>query len=102
MRALKADVQIGADGSLKLFVPLPSWLKPGRRRVVLVVEDAVSSAKAKASSNASAAPSKKVSAKRSNPVDALRKIARKGGIGIKDPVAWQRAERRNRRFPGTA
>lgn len=41
-------------------------------------------------------------AKRSNPVDALRKIARKGGVGIKDPVAWQRAERRDRRLPGRA
>ena len=101
MRTLETDVQVGADGSLKLLVPLPAWLKPGRRHIVLVVEEAPG-ARAKASAKTSAMPSKKVNAKRSNPVDALRKIARKGGVGIKDPVAWQRAERRDRPLPGRA
>ncbi len=96
MKTLEADVKVGADGSLKLLVPLPAWLKPGRRHVVLVVDDSAPSARAKVSAKVSAVPSKKANAKRSNPVDALRKIARKGGVGIKDPVAWQREERRDR------
>ena len=102
MKTLEADVQVGADGSLKLLVPLPSWLKPGRRHVVLVVDDAAPRARANVSAKAAALLTKKAKAKLSNPVDALRKIARKGGVGIKDPVAWQRAERRDRRLPGRA
>jgi hypothetical protein len=86
MRTLETDVQVGADGSLKLLAPLPSWLKPGRRHLVLVVED----------------PAPTAPARRRSAMDALREIARKGGLGIPDPTAWQRAERRDRHLPGRA
>ncbi|WP_395746767.1 hypothetical protein [Prosthecobacter sp.] len=37
MNTLETDVEIGADGSLKLLSPLPDWLKPGRMHLVLSV-----------------------------------------------------------------
>ena len=33
-------------------------------------------------------------------VAALREIAKRGGTGIKDPVAWQREIRKDRPLPG--
>lgn len=36
MNALKTDVEVAADGSIRLLSPLPSWLKPGRNHVLLV------------------------------------------------------------------
>ncbi len=40
MNTLETDIEIAADGSLRLFSPLPHWLKPGRAHVVLTVADA--------------------------------------------------------------
>lgn len=38
MNTLETDIEIGADGSLRLLSPLPAWLKPGRAHVRLTVE----------------------------------------------------------------
>ncbi len=38
MNTLETDVEIGADGSVKLLSPLPAWLKPGRAHVLMTVE----------------------------------------------------------------
>lgn len=38
MKTLEIDMEIGADGSLKLLSPLPAWLKPGRAHVLMSVE----------------------------------------------------------------
>ncbi len=38
MKKLKTDIEIGADGSVKLLSPLPTWLKPGRVHVLMTVE----------------------------------------------------------------
>jgi hypothetical protein len=38
MNTLETEIEIGADGSVKLLSPLPAWLKPGRARVVMTVE----------------------------------------------------------------
>lgn len=38
MKTLETDIEIGADGSLKLLSPLPAWLKPGRVHVLMTVE----------------------------------------------------------------
>lgn len=38
MNILETDIEIGADGSLRLLSPLPAWLKPGRAHVRLTVE----------------------------------------------------------------
>ena len=35
MNTLETDVEVSADGSLKLLSPLPEWLKPGRAHVLL-------------------------------------------------------------------
>ena len=37
MNTLETDIEIAADGSMKLLSPLPDWLKPGRAHVVLTV-----------------------------------------------------------------
>jgi hypothetical protein len=38
MNTLETDIEIGADGSVKLLSPLPAWLKPGRAHVLMRVE----------------------------------------------------------------
>jgi hypothetical protein len=38
MKTLETDIEIGADGSMKLLSPLPAWLKPGRAHVLMSVE----------------------------------------------------------------
>jgi len=38
MNTLEADIEIGADGSVRLLSPLPAWLKPGRAHVLMTVE----------------------------------------------------------------
>jgi hypothetical protein len=43
MNTLETDIEIAADGSMRLLSPLPSWLKPGRAHVVLTVADAAGS-----------------------------------------------------------
>ncbi|MEZ5388084.1 MAG: hypothetical protein R3F13_21465 [Prosthecobacter sp.] len=37
MNTLETDVEIGADGSVRLLSPLPAWLKPGWAHVRLTV-----------------------------------------------------------------
>lgn len=38
MKMLETDIEIAADGSVKLLSPLPAWLKPGRVHVLMTVE----------------------------------------------------------------
>lgn len=43
MNILDKDIEISVDGSVKLLVPMPSWLRPDRNHVLLVMaEDGVS------------------------------------------------------------
>jgi hypothetical protein len=37
MNTLETDIEIGADGSVRLLSPLPAWLKPGRAHVLMTV-----------------------------------------------------------------
>lgn len=39
VNTLETDVEVSDDGSLKLLSPLPSWLRPGRNHVLLVMAD---------------------------------------------------------------
>lgn len=39
MKTLETDIEVSADGSLRLLTPLPSWLRPGRAHVLLVTAD---------------------------------------------------------------
>ncbi len=38
MNTLETDIEIGADGSVRLLSPLPAWLKPGRAHMFMTVE----------------------------------------------------------------
>lgn len=38
MNTLETEIEIGANGSVRLLSPLPAWLKPGRARVRMTVE----------------------------------------------------------------
>ncbi len=39
MHTLETDIEISADGRLQLLSPLPTWLRPGRSHVLLVMSD---------------------------------------------------------------
>lgn len=39
MNTLETDIEISADGSVRLLSPLPAWLRPGRNHVLLVMDD---------------------------------------------------------------
>ena len=39
MNTLETDIEIRADGSVKLLAPMPTWLRPGRNHVLLVMAD---------------------------------------------------------------
>lgn len=38
MNTLESEAEIFGDGNLKLLSPIPTWLKPGRAHVILVVD----------------------------------------------------------------
>ena len=87
MKTLETDAEINADGSMKLLSPLPAWLTPGRRRLLLVMDEPMS--------------------KRATPpsdetlLDALKRLRALGTfVEIDDPVAWQRELRTDRPLPG--
>ncbi|WP_295431333.1 hypothetical protein [uncultured Thiodictyon sp.] len=83
MKTLETDVEINPDGSIKLLSPLPAWLTPGRRRLLLVVDEPLSM---------SAAPPAPETL-----LDTLRRLRKLGTFSkIDDPVAWQRKIRRDR------
>ena len=39
MNTLETDIEISADGRVQLLSPLPTWLRPGRSHVLLVMAD---------------------------------------------------------------
>ena len=39
MQTLETDIEIGADGSLKLLTPLPAWMRPGRVHVLMTLRE---------------------------------------------------------------
>lgn len=44
MKTLEIDVEVHADGSMKLLAQLPSWLTPGRQRMLLVLDEPTTTA----------------------------------------------------------
>jgi hypothetical protein len=90
MNIVETDIEISADGSVKLLSPLPAWLRPGRAHAVMTVtalED--SSARTKRQMPV-ATP--EMLAKRVAAFEGLREL---GGLGdmIPDPLTWQREMR---------
>jgi hypothetical protein len=93
MRTLETDIEIRADGSLKLLSPLPKWLKPGRAHVLMTVE---SVEEKPLRQKLTATPA--MIARR---VEALEKIRTLNPYrGIADPLEWQREMREDRPLPG--
>jgi hypothetical protein len=96
MNTLETDIEIAADGSVKLLSPLPEWLKPGRAHVVLTLTNPASSMNQ---------PSREIP--RATPETIARRLAALERIRernpyreIADPVAWQREIREDVVQPG--
>ncbi|WP_395734492.1 hypothetical protein [Prosthecobacter sp.] len=88
MNTLETDVEISADGSLKLLSPLPDWLKPGRMHLLLSVPNGATSRAKRVMPSATP----EMLAKRAEALAGLRAM---GGLKdvIPDPAAWQREAR---------
>ncbi len=84
MNTLETDVEVSADGSLKLLSPLPEWLKPGRAHVLLSVPNGASPKTKRVIPTATP----EMLAKRAAAFEAVRKL--NPYRDITDPVAWQR------------
>jgi len=94
---LETDIEISADGSVKLLSPLPSWLRPGRAHAVMTLT-ALEGGGAKTKRQIPTATPEML-AKRVAAFDGLRTL---GGLGdmIPDPMAWQREMREESPLPG--
>jgi hypothetical protein len=95
MKTLEADIEIGADGSVKLLSPLPAWLKPGRAHVLMTVESVEIQEKPKRQ-KLTATP--EMIARRVSALEEIRKL--NPYRDITDPVEWQREMREDRPLPG--
>ena len=94
MNTLETDIEITADGSMRLLSPLPEWLKPGRAHVVLTVANA---AKGKLKRQITTA-SPEMIARRMAALEKVRALDPYRDIA--DPVEWQRTVREDVIQPG--
>ena len=90
MNIVETDIEISADGSVKLLSPLPAWLRPGRAHAVMTVTALEDSSARTQRQMPVATP--EMLAKRVAAFEGLREL---GGLGdmIPDPLAWQREMR---------
>ena len=96
MHTLETEAEVRADGSVKLLSPLPSWLKPGRAHVFLIVEESNGTAPKAPLRRPVGTP--EMVARR---MKALADIQRMNPYrDIDDPVAWQRETRLDRPLSG--
>ena len=95
MKTLETDIEIGADGSVRLLSPLPAWLKPGRAHVLMTVESVQGQNQPKRQ-KLTATP--EMIARRVAALDEIRKL--NPYRDITDPLAWQREIRQDRPLPG--
>lgn len=93
MKTLETDIEIGADGSMKLLSPLPAWLKPGRAHVLMSVASVDEKPKRQ---KLSATP--EMLAQRATALEKVREL--NPYREIEDPVEWQRDIRQDRPLPG--
>ncbi len=95
MNTLETDVEVSADGSLKLLSPLPEWLKPGRMHLLLSVPNGTSPKTKRVIPEVTP----EMLAKRASALESLRAM---GGLKdvIPDPAAWQREIREDVVLPG--
>lgn len=93
MNTLETDIEIGADGSVKLLSPLPTWLKPGRAHVRITLESLEDKPKRQ---KLTATP--EMIARRDAALANVRKL--NPYRDISDPLEWQREMREDRPLPG--
>jgi hypothetical protein len=93
MKTLETDVEIGADGSVRLLSPLPAWLKPGRAHVLMTVE----SVEEEKPQYRKPTATPEMIARRVTALEKIRKINPYREIA--DPVEWQREMRKDRPLP---
>ena len=93
MKTLETDIEIGADGSVKLLSPLPAWLKPGRAHVLMTVESVEEKPKRQ---KLTATP--EMIARRVTALERIRKLD--PYRNITDPAEWQQEMREDRPPPG--
>ncbi len=91
MKTLETDIEIGADGSVKLLSPLPAWLKPGRAHVLMTVESEDEKPQRR---KLTATP--EMIARREAALDKVRQL--NPYRDITNPMEWQR-EMREDAFP---
>ena len=94
MNTLETDIEIAADGSLKLLSPLPDWLKPGRAHIVLTVADPSGTKPKRPIPKATP----EMIARRMAALEKVREL--NPFRDITDPVAWQREMREDVKLPG--
>ena len=97
MQTLETDADIHADGTMTLLSPLPSWLKPGRTHLLLVLSETNGTASTTKPRPLPATPEMLVRRKA-----AYAGLRAAGGLGdvIPDPCAWQHEIRQDRPLPG--
>ncbi|MDB6004563.1 MAG: hypothetical protein JWR15_1550 [Prosthecobacter sp.] len=95
MNTLETDIEIAADGSLKLLSPMPDWLKPGRAHVLLTMADPSMGKRQRPLPQAT--PDMMLRRK-----TALQQLRALGGLQrvIPDPLAWQQELRQDVVLPG--
>ena len=94
MNTLETDIEIAADGSMRLLSPLPEWLKPGRAHVVLTVADGDEGKPKRQIPRATP----EMIARRQAAFDELREL--NPYREITDSVEWQREIREDVNLPG--
>lgn len=94
MKTLETDIEIGADGSIKLLSPLPAWLKPGRAHVLMSVE----SVDEKQQNRRKLTSTPEMLAQRATALEKVRQL--NPYREIEDPIGWQREARQDRPLPG--
>ena len=95
MKTLTTDAEIQANGSVRLLTPLPAWVKPGRARVSLLVEENGESLAKSPRTRLTAAP--EMVARRKAALAEIRRL--NPYRDITDPVAWQQEIREERPQP---
>lgn len=95
MNTFETDVEVRADGSLKLLSPLPAWLQTGRVLRLLMVEGTAASEKPRRQI-LSATP--EMIAARMAALEEVRKLNPYRDLA--DPVEWQREIREDVVLPG--
>ena len=92
MKSPETDIEIGADGSVKLLSPLPAWQKPGRAHVLMTVE----SVEEKPWRQKLVATPEMIARREA----ALQKVRKLDPYrDVTDPMGWQREIREDRPLP---